>query len=78
MTGQTAGILSIHEKKLRFILARLEAIHKPEDINLPNFDFHALKGRRKGEYAVTVQKNWRIIFKFDGKDPYDVDYDDYH
>lgn len=78
MTGNAAGVKQIHVTKLRYILSRLEVIHKPEDMNLPGFDFHLLKGGRKGEYAVTVQKNWRVVFKFNGMDVYDVDYEDYH
>ena len=77
-TGNTSGIQHRHETRLRLILARLEAIHQPEDMNLPGFDFHPLKGQRKEEYAVSVNKNWRLIFKFNGKDVYDVNYEDYH
>ncbi len=47
-------------------------------MNLPGFDFHRLGGDRKAEYAVSVNKNWRIMFKFDGLDVYEVDYLDYH
>jgi toxin HigB-1 len=77
-TGKTTGIQVVHQRKLRLILARLDAIHKPEDMNLPGFDFHKLSGEMKGFYAVSVNKNWRIVFKFDGTDAYAVDYIDYH
>lgn len=77
-TRKTTGIQVIHQRKLQLILARLDAIHKPEDMNLPGFDFHKLTGDMKGFYTVSVNKNWRIIFKFDGKNPYNVDYMDYH
>ena len=60
------------------ILARLESIHRPEDMKLPGFDFHPLRGELKGVYSVGINKNWRIIFKFDGTDSFDVDYVDYH
>lgn len=78
LTGNSSGVKQIHVAKLRLILARLEVIHRPEDMNLPGFDFHPLHGDRKGQYAVTVQKNWRVVFKFDSTDAYDVDYIDYH
>lgn len=77
-TGDITGIKKSHTKKLRFILARLESIHKPEDMLLPGFDFHKLIGNRKGQYSVTVQKNWRVVFKFDDTDAYDVNLEDYH
>ncbi|MBI5448350.1 MAG: type II toxin-antitoxin system RelE/ParE family toxin [Gammaproteobacteria bacterium] len=76
--GHKSGIDPTHERKLRLILSRLDSIHKPEDMNLPGFNFHRLTGSRKDEYAVKVDKNWRIIFKFDGIDVIDVDYVDYH
>lgn len=45
---------------------------------LPGFDFHSLKGNRKGTYAVSVSGNWRIAFRFDGAHAVDVDLEDYH
>lgn len=75
--GKTSGIQGIHQRKLLLILARLEAIHKPDDMNLPGFGFHKLIGDMKNHYAVSVNKNWRIVFQFDGKDAYNVDYIDY-
>ncbi len=77
-TGSLSGIQPSHARKLSLILARLGAIVSPEDMNLPRFDFHGLKGDREGSYSVGVNKNWRLVFKFDGKDPFDVDYLDYH
>ncbi len=76
--GKSSGLHQEHLKRLRLILARLDAIKKPEDMNLPGFDFHPLTGKFKEYYAVSVNKNWRIIFKFDGMDVTDVDYLDYH
>jgi toxin HigB-1 len=77
-SGDFSGIQAIHAKKLRLILARLESIAKPEDMYLPGFDFHKLSGQLKDHYAVAVNKNWRVTFKFDGCDAYEVNYLDYH
>jgi proteic killer suppression protein len=60
------------------MLDRLDAAVVPEDMDLPGFKFHELKGKRKGIYAVSVSGNWRITFKFDGKGAFDVDLEDYH
>ena len=49
-----------------------------EDMDLPGFRFHPLKGGLKDHYSVTVNANWRVIFSFDGKDATLVDYLDYH
>jgi proteic killer suppression protein len=47
-------------------------------MDLPGFKFHALKGNRKGEFAVSVSGSWRITFEFDGQDAVNVNLEDYH
>jgi proteic killer suppression protein len=47
-------------------------------MNIPGYKFHLLLGELKGTYAVSVTKNWRITFKFDGEDAIDVNLEDYH
>lgn len=78
LKGDASKIQPSHERRLRMILARLESIHQPEDMKLPGFDFHPLRGELKDCYSVSVNKNWRIIFKFNEADAFDVDYIDYH
>ena len=78
LKGYTSKIQPSHERRLRMILVRLESAHKPEDMKLPGFDFHPLRGDLKDFYSVSVNKNWRIIFKFNETDAFDVDYIDYH
>lgn len=77
-TGSTAGIQAAHTQKLRLQLAVLNAAIKPEDMKLPGYKFHQLKGDRKGYYSVSVNGNWRLTFKFEGCDAVLVDYEDYH
>lgn len=60
------------------MLVVLNAARAPEDLNLPGYRFHALKGEAKGRYAVDASGNWRITFGFDGEDAIDVDLEDYH
>ena len=64
--------------KIARILARLNQSRGPQDMAVPGFRLHPLKGNLKGFWAVTVRANWRIIFRFDGKDALDVDLIDYH
>lgn len=60
------------------MLDRLEAAEHPEDMNLPGYRWHPLKGAQKGRFACDVSGNWRLTFGFDGKDAVDVDLEDYH
>lgn len=48
------------------------------DMNLPGYHFHELKGKRRGAFAVRVTGNWRITFRFVGEDAFDVNLEDYH
>lgn len=77
-TGSAGGIRPEQARKLRLILARLDASAEPRDMNLPGLRVHPLKGRLKGAWAVDVSGNWRVVFSFEGKDAVDVDYVDYH
>ena len=56
----------------------LDRSRKPDDMDLPGFRLHPLKGELKGHWAVTVSGNWRVTFRFEGGDAYEVDYLDYH
>ena len=60
------------------ILARLDEAESPPAMNLPGYRLHPLKGSLKGFWSVTVQANWRIIFRFDGEHAFDVELIDYH
>jgi len=64
--------------KLRDILARLDAATEIADLDLPGFRLHPLKGGLTGFWAVTVRANWRVIFRFEDGECWDVDYIDYH
>jgi proteic killer suppression protein len=71
-------VIAAHAEKLRDILARLDAAATVEDMALPGFRLHPLKGDLKGFWAVTVRANWRVIFHFVTHNATDVDYVDYH
>lgn len=77
-TGSTAGIQARHARRLRLILAQLEQAAAIADMNLPRLALHPLKGERKGTWAVTVQANWRITFRFENGNAEVVNYEDYH
>lgn len=77
-TGSAKGIQARHGKRLRLILGLLDAAKVVEDANAPGLALHPLKGDRKSFWAVTVQANWRITFRFVDGDAEVVDYLDYH
>ncbi len=77
-TGSKAGIQAQHAERLRLILGRLSAATSPQDMALPGLKLHRLGGDRKGTWAVSVSGNWRVTFRFVGKDADAVDYEDYH
>lgn len=77
-TGSTGGIQSKHKKKLRLQLAALDTAKIIEDMDLPGFRLHPLKGDRKGLWAIDVSGNWRIVFRFEDGNACVVDYEDYH
>ncbi len=47
-------------------------------MNIPGWKLHELKGDRSGEWSVTVRANWRITFRFENSDAYDINLEDYH
>ena len=77
-TGNQAGIQPMHAKRLREMLAALNAASGPADLARPSWRLHGLSGDRAGFMAMTVQANWRLTFRFVGTDVELLDYLDYH
>ena len=63
-TGSTAGIQANHAKRLRMQLAALDTARTVEDMDIPGFRLHRLKGRMQGRWSVSVSGNWRLTFEF--------------
>ena len=77
-SGSKAGIQPVHAARLRRQRAQLDQAAMPGDMNVPGWKLHPLKGELDGHWAVWVNGNWRMNFKFDGADASVVDYQDYH
>lgn len=77
-TGSAVGIRPTHKQKLRMRLTALDTAAVIEDMDLPGFRLHPLKGQRQGLWAIDVNKNWRITFEFVDGNAYIVNYEDYH
>ena len=77
-TGSAAGIVPDHAARLE---ERLQALHTAtviDDMDLPGWKLHPLKGDRAGLWAVSVSGNWRVVFEFKDGHAYVVNYEDYH
>ena len=77
-TGRAGGVNGEWIRKLRRILAALEAAERPEHMNYPGSYFHPLKGDRAGRYAVRLTGNYRVTFGWAEDGAVDVDIEDYH
>ncbi len=77
-TGNTSGIQAVHSQKLKMRLVALDTATCIEDMNLPGFRLHSLKGGKQGIWAIDVNKNWRLTFKFKNGHVYVLNYEDYH
>lgn len=77
-TGLSKGVQAAPAPKLVRILSALDAAVGPEELTLPSFRTHPLKGDLKGHWSIWVNGNWRVTFRFVGTDVELVDYLDYH
>lgn len=80
LKGDGSKLQSHHLKRIRLILTTLDNAESLNDINVPGFQLHQLKGKLKGVSSVSVNGNYRITFRFDEKkiEVLDIDYLDYH
>ena len=76
--GDRRGIRTDLLDAVEDILVRLDEAVVPQALNLPGYRLHPLKGDRKGIWSVSVKANWRIVFRFEGTDVFDVELTDYH
>ena len=77
-TGSPKGINSDHSNRVRMQLAALDTAQTIEDMDIPGYRLHKLKGSRKGIWSIAASGNWRITFEFKEGNVYIVDYEDYH
>lgn len=59
-------------------LAALDSAQDIDDMDIPGFKLHPLKGKLKGRWSISVSGNWRITFEFRDGNPFVLDYEDYH
>lgn len=76
--GDISKVQSLHLSKIKLILTRLDAATTPEEMQVPGYNLHKLTGELKDFWSVKVDKNYRIIFRFEDENAHDVNYLDYH
>ena len=76
--GDRGGIRPDMLDTVERILTVLDAATAPQALDIPRYRLHPLKGDLKGFWSVTVRANWRIVFRFERTDAFDVDLIDYH
>jgi len=77
-SGSLAGIQPQHAKRLRMQLVALDSAQVVEDMDIPGFRLHPLKGADRGRWSIWVNGNWRLTFEFRDGQAYVLDYEDYH
>jgi toxin HigB-1 len=76
--GDRSGIRPDLLDTIERILTILDNASTPQAMELPRYRLHPLKGDRRGFWSLTVRANWRIVFRLEGTDVFDVELIDYH
>ncbi|MXY97635.1 MAG: peptidase [Gemmatimonadetes bacterium] len=76
--GDPSLIRTDMRERVEVMLAQLDVAVNVNAMRLPRYRLHALKGNLKSHWSITVKANWRIIFRFENGNVYDVDMIDYH
>lgn len=77
-SGSLAGIQPAHANRLKMQLAALDTAQVIEDMDIPGFRLHPLKGSERGRWSIWVNGNWRVTFAFENGNAFVLDYEDYH
>ena len=76
--GDASRVGSDLSDRVALALADLDDARKPSDLDLPGYQLHPLKGDLKGYWSISISGNWRVTFRIEDGDAYDVDLTDYH
>lgn len=77
-TGSTSGVQPNHVNRLRMQLVALDTAQVIDDLSVPSFGLHPLKGEMRGRWSISVNGNWRLTFEFIDGNVFVLDYEDYH
>ena len=77
-SGSLAGIQPAHANRLKMQLAALDTAQVIDDMDIPGFRLHPLKGSDRGRWSIWVNGNWRVTFEFENGNAFVLDCEDYH
>lgn len=76
--GDLGKVRADQAERIKLALADLDEASRPSDLDLPGYRLHPLRGELEGFWSISISANWRIVFRFEEGDAYDVDLVDYH
>lgn len=78
-TGKSRRLPTEIRSRAAMRLTQLEAATRIDDLRQPpSNQLEALRGDRKGQWSIRINAQWRICFRFDAGDAFDVEIVDYH
>ena len=79
LTGKSRRLASDILRRALMRLAQLHAAVDVEDLRLPPSNhLESLRGDRVGQWSIRINQQWRVCFRFEDSNAYDVDIVDYH
>jgi len=79
VTGKAKRVPPDVVKRAGRKLEQLNAAARLEDLKVPPGNrLHPLEGDRRGQHSISVNDQWRICFRFEDGDAYEVQFCDYH
>ena len=76
--SSASGVQADYAPRITLILDAIDAAEQVNDLNLPGFRLHRLKGDKRNLWSVRVSANWRITFEFENGNAHILDLEDYH
>jgi proteic killer suppression protein len=76
--GSASGVQADYAGRITLMLDAIDAVEQVNQLDLPGFRLHRLKGDKRNLWSVRVSANWRITFEFENGDAYILDLEDYH
>ena len=66
-------------RRARIKLEQLDQVESVEELKIPPGNrLHKLSGDREGQWAIRINEQYRICFRFETGDAYEVEATDYH